>query len=367
MSRIVIDCRMYSTKFTGIGKYTQELIKNLAELKSNHEFLLLFNSDEYKTFTPPAANFHKIEVNCPIYSLKEQTKLPLFLYQLKPDLVHFTHFNAPILYFKKQITTIHDLTLNHDKGRKFSNLAQRFAYQLTLQSVLFKSKKIITVSKSTANDLAKTYPFTKKKIQTIYLGLDEIYYKPELQTSHLPDLPKNYILYTGNWRSHKNLPNLIKAFFALKKDYKYSGKLVLTGRPDDKYPETLEKISELGLEQDVIKIGLVPDATLPALYHKAEAYVFPSLYEGFGLPILEAFATATPVVASNIDTLNEIGGEAILTFNPIDPQDIAHKTNMAITDKNKRTEMITSGLARLKDFSFEKMARQTLDQYNSIL
>lgn len=260
--------------------------------------------------------------------------------------------------------------MNHDKGQKFKGLLPRLAYLTTLNAALLKAKKIITVSKSTAKDLHKNYPHTKKKTKTIYLGVDDIFlnFDPESSTpKDLPKLPKNYVLYTGNWRSHKNLPNLIKAFYALKKDYDYKGKLILTGKPDPKYPETLQKIEELGLKEDVILTGLVQDTALPHLYHNADVYIFPSLYEGFGLPILESFATSTPIVVSEIDTLSEIGSNGVLTFNPIDPQDIAHKASLAITDKEKRNEMISAGHQRLKDFSFKNMAEETLKLYKSVL
>lgn len=365
--RIAIDCRMHSTKFTGIGKYVDQLITNLAKIDTQNEYILYFNDPEFTEFKPPAPNFRKYLVNAPHYSLKEQTKFALAIKQTKPDLVHFTHFNSPIPTIRKQVTTIHDLTLHFYPGRKYVSKLKRFAYKSVLLASLLKSKKIITVSKNTEKDLHKLYPFTKKKTRTIYEGVDENFINPTIKTKLSFDLPKNYILYTGNWRDHKNLVNLIIAFHILKKDYDYKGKLVLTGNENELYPETREKIQEYKLENDVITPGLIPEDELPTLYTKADCYVFPSLYEGFGLPILESFATETPVACSNKSCLPEIGSDGVLTFNPLDTQEMALQINKILTDKQTRDRLIKNGTKRLKDFSFEKMARETLKLYNELL
>ncbi len=358
---------MHSTKFTGIGKYVEQLIKNLALIDQENQYILYFNSPEFENFTPPGPNFKKYLVNAPHYSLKEQTKFPLAIHQTNPDVVHFPHFNSPIGTFRKQVTTIHDLTLHFFPGRKYTKPHQRIAYKAALYSALRKSNKIITVSNNTEKDLHKLYPFTKKKTQTIYEGVDSLF----VHTPDIPkltfDLPKKYLLYTGNWRSHKNLTNLIIAFQILKDDYNYAGKLILTGTEDPIYPETRNKIREYDLENQIITPGLIPEDHLPYIYSKADCYVFPSLYEGFGLPVLEAFGSRTPVACSNTSCLPEIGGDAILTFNPLDPQEIALKVNEVLTKKGLRDDLIEKGLQRLNDFSFEKMARKTLTLYNSVV
>jgi glycosyltransferase involved in cell wall biosynthesis len=231
-----------------------------------------------------------------------------------------------------------------------------------------KSKKIITPTEHTANDLKKLYPFTKNKIKTIYEGSDSLFtnFNPN-QTQKLSfELPPNYILYTGNWREHKNLNNLISAFEILKNQYNYQGKLIITGNPNSGSLELQARIKKLQLAQQIITPGLVPDATLPYLYYKADCYIFPSFYEGFGLPVLEAFATNTPTVVSNSSCLSEVGQNGVLTFNPLDPQEIAHKTNSILTDPSLRSQLITAGHSRLQEFSFEKMAQQTLAIYQSI-
>jgi glycosyltransferase involved in cell wall biosynthesis len=359
--RIGIDCRLYSTEF-GIGRYVDELIKNLAKIDTKNEYILYFKNPEFENFKCPTPNFKKYLVNAPIYSLKEQTIFPLAIKQTKPDLIHFTHFNTPLLTLRKQIVTIHDLTLHYYPGKKYTSLIKRLAYKIIFKASILKAKKIITVSKNTENDLHELYRFTKKKTQNIYLGLAESF-----KTNHSSSikLPEKYLLYTGNWRSHKNLINLVRAFNILKSDYSYQGKLVITGKEDPHYPETRNKIQELGLENEVITTGLVSESDLAKIYENADCYIYPSLYEGFGLPILEAFSTKTPVACSNKACLPEIGSNGVTTFSPIDPQDIALKVNKILTDEEYRSQLIENGQQRLKDFSFEKMAKETLELYNN--
>lgn len=347
MSKIAIDCRMFSSKFTGIGKYTQELIKNISEQDSKNTYYLLFNTEEFNRFKLPGKNFHKLEVNCPIYSVKEQFKLAIILYQLNVDLVHFTHFNASIFYLKKQILTIHDLTQQFYK--KETPILKYLIYKLILLINLFKAKKIITVSNATKKELNHDYKFTTNKSQTIYLGVDDHFLNT--QTNDL-ELPSDYILYTGNRKKHKNLPNLFKAYQILQNEYGYKGNLVITGQPDP-------YLNLPGLTQ----IGFIPDQNLPELYQKANCYVFPSYIEGFGIPVLEAFACETPAVVSNTGSLPEIGQDAVLTFNPNDPQDIAHKIYTVISNEPTKQKLISNGNKRLKDFSFKKMSTQTLNIY----
>ena len=352
MARIGIDCRMYSSKFTGIGKYTQELVSEISKQDKKNEYFLIFNEEEFNNFKPPAKNIHKIEVNCPIYSLKEQLKLAAVLYQLKLDLVHFTHFNAPALYFKKNILTIHDLTQKFYKSE--TPLFKYVLYKIVLFINTLKASKIITVSNFTKDTLSTDYPLCKNKIKTIHLGIDPNSHNH--QSSDKLNLPSNYILYTGNRKKHKNLQNLFQAFLILQSDYKYKGKLIITGASD----ETIT-------DPSIIQIGFIKDENLPELYRRSSCYVFPSFIEGFGLPILECFATNTPIVISRSGSLPEIAGDAALKFDPNDPQDIAHKINIILTDQSKRQKLIEAGINRLSQFSLSKMGNETLNIYKLCL
>ncbi len=375
--RIGIDCRMYSSRFTGIGRYVYELTENLFRMDPQNEYVLFLNEPEFSHFTPPNPRVKKVLVNAPHYSLAEQTKFLRALNKEKLDLMHFTHFNAPIFYRRPSIVTIHDLTLSFYPGKKMSSPIHRLAYQLTIKSAVKKAKKIIAVSWNTKKDLQNLFNADDEKINVIYEGVHEKFQPRhhEQNEKKLEDvkqkfrLDKPYLLYTGVWRSHKNLPNLIKAFHILKTDYGFDGYLVITGRKDPMYaPELEEKTLSLKLEDDVIFTGLVEERDLVPLYTGALAYVFPSLYEGFGLPPLEAMQCGVPVVASEISSIPEIcGKDNAVFFNPEDPENMAEKIFEVTSQPSLREKLIANGLQRVKQFSWQKMTQETLKVYNQVL
>jgi len=376
--RIGIDCRMYSSRFTGIGRYVYELTENLFRMDTQNEYVLFFNEPEFSHFTAPNARVKKVLVNAPHYSLKEQTQFLHALKKEKLDLVHFTHFNAPIFYRKPSVVTIHDLTLSFYPGKKMSSPIHRAAYHLTIKSAIKKAKKIIAVSQNTKKDLQEIFHISDQKIAVIYEGVHEkfqpIAHTPE-GDKKIQDVKKKlqldqkpYLLYTGVWRSHKNLPNLLQAFHILKNEYGFDGNLVITGRKDPVYaPELEEKTLTLKLENDVIFTGLVEEKDLVPLYNGALAYVFPSLYEGFGLPPLEAMQCGVPVVASNISSIPEIcGKDNAVFFDPQDPQNMAEKIFEVTSQKTLREKLIANGLQRVKQFSWKTMCEETLKIYTEI-
>lgn len=384
MARIGIDCRMYSSKFTGIGRYTYELVRHLAELEqeksknpeekaNSNDYMLFFNKPEYDTFIPPAKNFHKVLVNAKHYSFTEQTKFFLILQKQKLDLMHFTHFNAPILYTRPSIVTIHDLTLSFFPGNKMNNPIHRAGYHLTLKSATKHAKKIIAVSKYTAKDLQKLLKIPEEKIEVIYEAVNEDFKPLEdkkaiAETLAKYGIKKPYLLYTGVWRNHKNLANLIKAFARLRNHYHIEVQLVITGREDPKYPEVRKTIQECGMQDHIILPGLVQENELRALYTDAHGYVFPSLYEGFGLSPLEAMKCSVPVAVSKASCIPEICGvDNALFFDPYDPNDMAEKMATLCTNEPVRTELIKNGLSHIKTFSWKKMSRQTLKLYEHVL
>jgi len=374
--KIGIDCRMYSSRFTGIGRYVYELTENLFRLDKQNHYVLFFNEPEFSKFMPPNDRVSKVLVNAPHYSLQEQIHSLRALNKAKLDLMHFTHFNAPIFYKKPSIVTIHDLTLSFYPGKKMTSKIHRLAYHVVIKSAIKKAKKIIAVSQNTKQDLQNIFQTSDQKIAVIYEGVNENFH-PITQTPEGAKKIQNirqkfqlqqkpYLLYTGVWRSHKNLPNLIHAFHILKNDYGFDGYLVITGRKDPVYaPELETKTLSLKLENDVIFTGLVEEEDLVTLYTGALAYVFPSFYEGFGLPPLEAMQCGVPVVASNTSSIPEICGKAnAVFFNPQDPQNMAEKIFEITSQKSLREKLIANGLQRVKQFSWQKMTEETLKIYN---
>ncbi|MFA5947721.1 MAG: glycosyltransferase family 1 protein [Candidatus Gracilibacteria bacterium] len=365
--KIGIDCRMYSSSFTGIGRYVFEIVENFIKIiqNENAELVLFFNNPQFKQYNPPSSNIKKILVDCPHYSLKEQIKFLKILNKENCDIVHFPHFNIPILYNKPYVVTIHDLTLSHFPGKKLTKFYHRLAYNMTIKNAVKKAKKIIAVSQNTKTDIINLLHIEDKKIEVIYNGVgdefkmisDPILLHPVLKKYNIK---KQFLLYTGVWRNHKNLPNLIKAFSILKNKHHLDFNLVITGKEDPYYPEVKNTVASENLKDDVIFTGLVNDKDLIALYNAAFIYVFPSLYEGFGLPPLESMKCGTPVVASNTSSIPEICGEEnALFFDPYDITDIADKILKLTEDVDLQADLIEKGLVHADTFRWEDSAQKT--------
>jgi glycosyltransferase involved in cell wall biosynthesis len=369
--KIGIDCRIYSSKFTGIGRYTHELVKNFIRLndeeKRHHEIVLFFNNPEFKKYIPQNPAVKKVLVNAKHYSFSEQTKFLKILNKENCDIVHFPHFNVPIFYRKPYVVTIHDLTLSFYPGRKMTKLHHRIAYYITIKNAVKKSRRVIAVSENTKKDIISQLKVSGDKMEVIYNGVSEEFRlladpKPATQTLKRYHIQKQFLLYTGVWRSHKNLPGLIKAFSILKKEKNLDLNLVITGKPDPHYPEPKQLTLEYGLADSVIFTGLVDEKELVHLYNAALIYVFPSFYEGFGLPPLESMKCGTPVVASNTSSIPEVCGEGnAVFFNPQDPSDIAGKIYQVYKDVDLQARLIENGIRHACRFSWEESAQKTFN------
>lgn len=366
--KIGIDARMYGSSFTGIGRYTAELIKNLAELDKKNKYVIFLRKENFDEFILPNDRFTKVVADYGHYTFGEQLGFARLLHRMKLDLMHFTHFNAPILYRKPYVVTIHDLTLSFFPGKKMTGFLHRLAYQFVLRNVVNKAKAIISVSENTKKDLMKVIGTPEDKITVIYNGISAQFngIKP---TSHADlykklGLEKPFFLYTGVWRSHKNVLGLIRAFYLFnqKNDEQYN--LVITGRHNPTYHEIPDLIKSLKAEDTIHLVGLVSEEDLIGLYDNALAYVFPSFYEGFGLPPLEAMLHGTPVIASNTSAIPEVCGEGnALFFDPYDLEDMQEKMKLIVSDAALRQQLIDHGKKRVEAFSWIDNAKDTLVIY----
>lgn len=364
---------MFSDRFTGIGRYNFELTKRLfaqTELDGKPlEWVIFLNEPEYSQFDF-APHVTKVLVEAGHYSLAEQTRFLWRLWQAKCDLVHFTHFNLPLLYWRPFVVTIHDTTISFYPGKKMNTWYRKLGYQLVIRNAVWRAKKIITVSQNTKDDVRRLFKTKAEKIEPIWIA-PATEFTPSTQAEQDQvkkkfKLADRFLLYTGNWREHKNLPRLIEAFAEVKKQQPDLD-LVITGKPDPHYPEVPERIQTLGLTGSVHLVGLVEFADLKALMGAATLYVFPTLYEGFGLPPLEAMQCETPVVASRIASVPEVCGEAVAYF---DPQSVADMTAVIATmlcSSSTRTDLIKKGLERIKKFSWERCAEETFALYKAEL
>lgn len=362
--KIVIDFRIFGTKPGGLGRYNQEFLEELKKIDQDNQYTLLFEEDPHLDLP---SNFQIKICHCHWYGLKEQIVLPWLLYRLKPDLVHFTHFNVPFFYYGKYVVTIHDLIMTKFPSRRATTLnpilfkVKYWLYQIVIRNAIKRSQKIIAVSKFTAEDIKNYFKLTQveaQKITIIYEGISS----PVVDTKSLPQLPQKYFLYVGNAYPHKNLDFLITTFGEFLKKYpEYY--LVLVGNKNYFYKE-LEKANKIS---QVIFSGYVPDQLLAAYYKKATAYIFPSLYEGFGLPPLEAMSYGLPVLSSNASSLPEILGQSVLYFDPTDKDDLKKKMSEIIAQADLRDKLIKFGYQQIEKYSWKKMAKEIWEIYKILV
>lgn len=364
--KIVLDFRMFSPAF-GLGRYNQQLLQHLFIVDHENDYIVLMNENPKEIIWPQ--NFHIKIVNIPWYGFLEQVILPFIIYRLKPDLVHFPHFNVPILYRGKYIITIHDLIMSRFPSIKASTLGRysfmikHLLYNLVIKNAIKKADKIIAVSNFTKQDMVNYFKLKTtqaEKINVIYEGVSVLD-----QIDHNQIVGSNkFFLYVGAAYPHKNLEFLIDAFshfYQLYPEYK----LILVGKRNYFY-NRLEKLSYEkypNLKDVIVFKGFVPDIELGAYYKNATAFVFPSLYEGFGLPPLEAMHLGTAVVSSRSSCLPEILQDAVLFFDPENKQDLVNKLEIIIKNEELKNKLITKGKELVKKYSWEEMAKQIMKVY----
>ncbi|QQG44790.1 MAG: glycosyltransferase family 4 protein [Candidatus Roizmanbacteria bacterium] len=345
----------------GVSVYTLSLLEYFSKEAKEELQFRIYLRDEPKDFLPKQSEHFKYII-VPGKFLWSQIFLPLNLY-LKKEIdvffspAHYTPRFCPVPI----VVTIHDLSYFYYP----QEFLKKDLYKLENWTKLAveKSKKIIAVSKNTKKDIVKFYQTPDEKIDVVYNGfkaktspsqslVKKILSRYELRTT-------NYILYVGTLQPRKNLEVLIEGFKKVSETEK-GWKLVLVGKKGWLYNEIFNQVKNLGLEDKVIFTGYLPDDEVAALYSQAFCFVLPSLYEGFGIPILEAMSYSCPVITSFSSSLPEIGGEAALYLTPDDVNDLVDEI-MALKDENTRKDLIKKGLERVKLFSWEKCAQETLE------
>ena len=343
--KLIIDFRMHNA--SGIGRYIRNLVPFLVD---KFDVSLLANNNEIKN-----SNFlnqvNIIDVNSKIYSINEQ--IELFKKIPKSDIFWSPHYNIPILPIKakKRIVTIHDVY--HLAFYDTLSLPQKIYSKFMINQAVKKSDVILTVSEFSKQEIIK-YTNTNKNIEIIYNGIEESWMDNNLSF----DEKENYILYVGNVKPHKNLVRALKAFSLLKDN---NIKFKIVGKKDGFITKDIE-IDKLAkhLKNRVEFTGYVSDDELKKLYKKAKIFLFPSLYEGFGIPPFEAMASGTPVISSNVASLPEVCGDSAYYVNPYDVNDIAKGMETVLKDEELQKELIQKGLERVKLYSWEKSANKLI-------
>ncbi len=374
--KIAIDARFLGPEGAGLGKYAENLLEHIQDKDKINEYFVILREANIHLFKPKAPNFKKVLVNAKWYSPKEQILIPLTLRKIKPDLVHFLSYNVPLLWNGNFVVTIYDLTKT-EFGVQASNVNNPLLYSIkqafykhTIKKVIDDSAKIIAGSDDTKNKLVKIYQAEERKIITIYAGTEKSYLtskgreisdKERVLNSY--NVRKPFLLYVGNAFPYKNLSVVLETLKLIDKRVN----LVYVSSRNVFVEKLIEEAKKLGVTDRLIITGYVPNDDLSFFYRSAECFVFPSLSEGFGLPGLEAMTSRCPVVCSNIEVFKEVYGEGALYFDPRSPEDLANKISLVLRNKNLRENLIKKALKRVKKYSWDKTASETLRVYNSLV
>lgn len=356
----------------GISRYTKNLVENLLRLDRENEYVLIHSnrkkcqlSGKYK------------EIQLPFFTSIPHKFITGLLYldkickDEKLDILHDTGQIGPYFWPSKtkRILTIFDVSI-YRYPEVFTTLTR--LYYRSMNRVTKNIDKIITISKYSKNDIIKFLHVSPNKVSVTHLGVEKHFCKiknPALldQVRKKLHLPNSFVLFVGTIEPRKNIPFLIKAFAKVKEDLPKETKLVIAGRKGWERKDTYSLPSLLGIENDVIFTGQIEDTYLPALYNLADVFVYPSLYEGFGLPVLEAMACRCPVITSNVSSLPEIAGKGALLINPANENELAKKIKDVIINQKIRENLIHSGFIQSEKFSWETCALQTLNIYKNVI
>lgn len=391
--RIGIDARFYGPSGKGLGRYTKEVVDNIIKINVENkddafDYVVFLSPDNFDEFEISSPRVEKILVDCPWYTWREQLFMPMIIKRAKLDLIHYPHFNVPIFSPIKFVVTIHDLILTHFPTKRATTKSalvywfKNLAYRLVILSAVKRAAKIIAVSEFTKKDIIDNFKVSPDKVIVTYEGAADLNKADDLkfynklkegEKSGLNIIPKeDFLLYVGSAYPHKNLEILLEAFSILQKE-SYPLRLMLVGRSDYFYERLKERAIQMSLwnESDnsspIIFAGYVSDDDLTHLYSKAKAYIFPSLYEGFGLPPLEAMSKSCPVLSSNKSCLPEILGDAAYYFDPKDEKDIVKKIKEICLNENLRQDFILRGLKKVDDYDWRRCASLTRDLYLEII
>jgi glycosyltransferase involved in cell wall biosynthesis len=365
--KIAIDVRKW--RDYGIGTYVRNLVRHLARLDKDTTFLLFCNGADESTLRDMAENFVPVVDNSAQYRLREHVSLPLKLRRLGAELLHSPHYVRPLFCPVPSVVTIHDCI--HLLFPQY--LPNRMAYnyaRFMMGSAIRNSAIVFTVSEASRGDILRFFPETDpEKVHVVPNAIDaELLRDPgEEERERVREryqLRSRFVLFAGNVKPHKNLERLIRAFARVRgQEGNEDLRLVLIGDDVSRYASLRRAADEAGVRQDVRFFGFVPHETLAALYRMATVFAFPSLYEGFGLPPLEAMACGTPVVTSRLSSLPEVVGDGALLVDPYSEDEIAHGIARLLDDQDLRARLVERGLERAASYSWERSVREIHSGY----
>ena len=366
--RIAIDARKLHD--FGIGTYIRNLLHGLAKIDRTTDYVLLSREKDMAFAATLGPNFRAVADNSGHYSVGEQLSLPMAVKRAKVDLFHAPHYVLPALTPGRTVVTIHDCIhlmfpeyLKHRLGYAYARAA--------MWTAAHKSDRIFTVSEQSKRDILKFFNVAPEKIVVTPNAIDERF-SVEPDPEHVTrireryQLSQAYLLYVGNIKPHKNLERLIEAFQLVRTQGRSELELLIIGDEISTLKSLRRAVHKYDLHRYVRFHGFVPQETLAVLYRLASVFVFPSLYEGFGLPPLEAMACGTPVVTSNVSSLPEVVGDAAVLVDPYRADAIAEGILKVLQSAHLRLELRERGLARVRQYSWERSVERVRQVYEEV-
>lgn len=362
--RIGIDTAFYSDQPTGIGRYIYELCYHLKQYK-DIELVLFLSKNSPLLKDKYFADNEKVIVNYSKLDLRRLYVLGKKVDNANLDLFHSTAYNIPFIKKTKYIVSLYDLI--HLKFTKEYGLSHKLYYQMIVKNACHKSEKIITISESSKKDLIQWLNCDPQKIEITplsanknfvpHIGISDLFYSLDIDQN-------NFILYVGNNRPNKNLERLLTAYTKIIEKFDNFPKLILTCKSNK---DLNDLIANFFIKDKIFFLENVSEDDLILLYSYAMFFIFPSYYEGFGLPLVEAMSTGCPITCSDISSIPEVTADAALYFDPYDINDMSLALEKMYTDYGLRNYLSEKGLARSKEFSWEKTAYQTYLLYKEII
>ncbi|MFA7662322.1 MAG: glycosyltransferase family 1 protein [Patescibacteria group bacterium] len=359
---------------TGVEWYSYHVIQELKKIDQKNQYFLYTREKLEGDLADCPPNFKEVILKWPPKYLWTQFRLSweMKFGKFKPEVLFISAHVLPLWHPKKSVVTIHDVGFCHFP--KLYNWKDKLYHLWSTGFIALMSKKIITISEFSKTEIEKYFPKSQGKIEVIPIGFDSTAYRvienQELLKATLNKfkITKPFFLDVARLEYKKNILGLLEAFdiFRKKFDPEKKYQLVLVGNPANGYDKIKAKISELGLENDVIEIGWTEKPDMVNLYNSAEIFIFPSFYEGFGIPPLEAMACGTPVITSNIASLPEVVGQSAITVDPYQPEIIAQAMNYILTKPELKAKLIQNGFDQIKKFSWQRCAQETLKVFENL-
>jgi glycosyltransferase involved in cell wall biosynthesis len=373
--KVAIDIRRM-TEF-GVGTYTRNVVRALGRLDHSNEYFLIGSPQKVAEIAPLPPNFQTVPLPDADSTAKGYFEFRAILKRIHCDVAHIPHlFSIPRNLPCRYVMTVHDVLEHLYRARDRSSLRRSLHFQLT-RRVLKGASRILAVSRYTKSEIEKLFGISGTHIEVVYNAIDERFLR-----GHASDLDRQvlaerylvtypFLLYAGRISPHKNVVRIIEAFSALRaeleKEHRFSDlKLIIIGDELSKHPDLRRTVIRGGVQNDVRFMGFVPIEMLRVFYDAAKIFVFPSLYEGFGLPPLEAMAHGTPVVTSNTSSLPEVVGNAAVLVNPENVFEIMRALLRVLLDQTVREKYKQRGYEQAKRFSWDTSARQILGVYEEV-